>query len=139
MTETEKARWTEVQFYLIVQDLFNLNHKIQDVMDTIDNLSYLVNYNSTLLKSFANEALVTMRIKPYKEEMYTLAYKAGIPVKDIKQKFGIYNKTLYGILDKNDLDPFYIYPKSSKQKQEQAELFIKAINIIKGVGIWTKT
>ena len=138
MEDTEQARWVEVQFYVIVQDLFNLHHSIQDVMDTIDNLTYLENYNPTLLKSFANETLVTMRIKPSKEEMCILAYRAGIPPKNIKEKFKMYNKTLYRILDRNDLGPYYIYPKSSKKKQDQAELFIKAFNTLKGVGIWTK-
>ena len=130
-----QGRWIEIQFYYICSDILNLRNNIMDVMDIIDSLAFVGNYNAEQTKQLANEILSTIRFKPTREEFCLISREFGVPINSIKARTGIHNKTLYEMFEKNKQDPRFFYPKLTEHKVQVAEQFVIIFNNFKKVGL----
>jgi len=130
-----QGRWAEVQFYYICSDILALRNNIMDVMDIIDSLAFLGEYDATQTKQLANEILSTIRFTPTREEFCLICREFNMPVNDIKQRTGIHNKTLYEMFDKNKADPRFYYPRLTEHKIQTAEKFVAVFQKFKKVGL----
>lgn len=128
-------RWAEVQFYYIIIDILQLRNNILDVMQNIDYLSGLGKYNAEAVKEYAQEIIASPRTRPTKEEAILLCRTHDVPIKTIRQRFTIHLKTLYNLFNTYSEEQFTFYPRFSEKQNEQIQLYVDAVNKLKGVGI----
>lgn len=135
MSNTE-LRWLEIQFYFVCKDLLQINNNLMDVLDYIDTIAFFdKEYNTQVLKLTAQEILSVPRYKPTTEEFCLICRHFNVPVKRIKEKLHIHNRTLYNLFETNTHDERIFYPKLRKEQHTAINTFINIINKIKGVGI----
>ena len=131
----KEKRWTEIKFYFIILDILNIRKNMLDVMDLIDNLAIFGQYSPEQLKPIAQEVISSIRFRPGKEEFITLASEK-MPVTAIKKRANLHNRIYYNIINKEKEDPRMYYPRLNDSKLEVIELFLKAFENIKEVGLW---
>lgn len=134
MNNSTENRWLEIQFYFICIDLNQINNNLMDLMDLVDNLALLGGYSSEIMKTLVQELLCTTIYKPNKEETCLLGYKYGVPIKQLKEKTGVHNRTLYNWLKEDAVNPRKYYPRFASEQLNEIEKFINTFNKIKKVG-----
>ena len=135
-SKEETRRWIEAQFYYIVTDILHIRNNIMDVMNNIDYLSTIGGYNAEFLKQCAQEAISSTRIRPSKEEILLLCRIHNVPVKAIKERFTIHNKTLYNLFESHAKEPRVFYPRFSETQDEHIERYVETFNKFKGAGVY---
>lgn len=135
MDNLAQDRWTEIQFYYITADLLQLRNNMMDVMDIIDNFAMIGKYSPEPIKTIAQEVLSSIRYRPTREEFVLICHKFDVPVKEIKTRCGIHNRTLYELLAEDKENPRMFYPRLRPEQTEQIKAFVNTFNKIKGVGL----
>ena len=130
-----ELRWTEIRFYQICIDVYKVRNNIMDVMDFIDFISTYTNLQSNKYKMLANEVLNSYRIQPTREELVILCHHFKVPIRTLKNKLKIHNKTIYRIVNENKENPRNFYPRLSPQKIEEIAEFVNAVDIFKQIGV----
>lgn len=129
-------RWTELQFYYICSDILTLRNNIMDLMDMIDSLSIFGTYSPEQIKPLAHEVLSSIRYRPSKEEFCLLCHTFNVPIKNIKEKINVHNRTLYQIIEDNKQNPRMFYPRFRKEQLELISKFVNTFNKFRKVGVY---
>lgn len=130
-----ELRWIEIQFYQMCIDLFKIRNNIMDVMYFIDFIGEYTGENSDKYKILANEVINSSRIKPTREELIILSHHFKVPIKKLKEKIKVHNKTIYRIINEDKTNPRYFYPRLSNEQLKICSEFIEAVNKFKNIGI----
>jgi len=128
-------RWIEIQFYTICIDLLKLRDNLMDVMDMIDNLVIFGTYSPEQIKVLAQEAITSLQFRPTREEFCILAYIQGVPIKEIKQRTGFHNNTLYKLIHEEKRNPRLFYTRVTDEKRALLKKFVDTFNTFKKVGV----
>jgi hypothetical protein len=74
----EKRRWIEIRFFYFCYDVYQLNHDMIDVINTIELMNSLGDFDLKLVKKASGKVLGMQSNLPTKEEIICLAVKNGI-------------------------------------------------------------
>lgn len=99
LTESEKDRLIEIDFYLFVKHLLNKYNNSILALDIIEALGQLYNCNITALKQLALGIYnKTSLLIPSKQELIVLLYKEGNTLNRLRSKLNIHPQTVYRML-----------------------------------------
>lgn len=132
---TSEDRWSEIRFYSICMDILQLHNNVMDVLDFIDSLSFLNDYQPEQIKRIAQDCMNSIRFRPTKEEFCLICYDHKIPIREITRRSGVHNNTLYTMLKKHKEDPRRFYPRILPEDLEHINTFLTSIDKVKGFGI----
>jgi hypothetical protein len=100
LTDAEKDRLYEIQFYLFVRKLLEDHNKSVLALDIMESLGSVFNCNSIRLKRLVQDVYMDKGIiVPTKKEMAILFYKEGLSVRRIYKLYHIHQQTLYRYLE----------------------------------------
>jgi len=100
LTEVEKDRLVEINFYLFIRHLLDTYNNSILSTDVIEALAQLYNCNVTLLKRIAHEIYNgTSIIIPSKQELTVMLYRSGMSIRNIRNVIGTHPQTVYRNLD----------------------------------------
>lgn len=135
MPDLTEERYIEIQFYYICADILKFRNNLMDLMDTIDGLSGFNAYPVEAIKQLAHEVITSNRYKPSKEELTLICHKNRVPIKHIKERTGYANKTIYGALERDNMNPRLFYPRFSPVKLEMIRKFVTFFNSFRKAGL----
>lgn len=135
MSAVIDERWAEIQFYTICTDILQIRNNLIDVMDIIDCLAIFGNYASEQIKPLAQLALTAPNFRPSREEFCILCYIQGVPIKEIKARTGMHNKTLYNLINKEKKNPRAFYTRTSEEQRTLIKQFINTFEQLKKAGV----
>ena len=126
ITEEEELRLVEIQFYLIIRNMFDtLGNKVS-TWDLLEQLCICADISILTIKTIVKDIMSeTSVLKPNKEELSILLYKAGWSISKIERTSGYSARHFYRILNTyvaNDFKQPYI---SHLKRHEEIEQFIK--------------
>ena len=131
----EDRRWVEIRFYYAVSDIVDLKKDMYMALEFIDTLLIFDSFNPTLIKQYAVQCLQSAWIRPSREETVILGKKYKRPIKTIKDRLRIHNRTLYMTLERHSDDGFFFLPKLELHQHEEIIKFLSALDKVKGLGI----
>lgn len=111
MTNSER-RTIELEFYLILQWIYNIKHNADFLVTMLEGLRFLVNFDINKVVHYANKFNLNVTWQPYKGEVVGMLYKySNIPMNAICSALGISRVTGYRLADEFNKDPYETPPK----------------------------
>jgi hypothetical protein len=135
MADLTEQRYIELQFYYICVDILNIRNNLMDVMDIIDAFAIFNTYQPEVLKTIAQEVVTSVRYRPSNEEFILLCHKNRVPIKHIKLRTKLANRTLYNLIEADNKDPRLFYPRLPPNKIEIITKFVTIFNNMRKVGL----
>ena len=132
----DQARWIEIQFWFIINDILNLKGDLMAIFTTIEYLVIIKPYDIESVKHLAMTMINNPHSKPLKIEIVSLGHKFKAPIKQIKKRTKANNKKLYTRIAKNNADPAQFYPKFGVTDIEHMLDFIDAFTCYQNLGIY---
>lgn len=140
-TQQDIARWTEIQFYMAMRDIWCIRKDFKDILRYITALKiWEPTLDISKVCSIAQHGLINNRLKMNREEFIIMAWKFDIPNRIIQKYTHCYVKTIYEYVKRYLINPneYYFYPRESAKIHEHMKLTLQAITKSQEVGItWT--
>jgi hypothetical protein len=142
MMNHQEQRWTEVQFYYIIYDVWKFHHNFKDILAFVKCVKIFGDeFNESRICSLAQAALLNQYLKINRDEFIVLCWMHRIPLKAVrKYDKKIYSQTYNRLVKQYKTNPadFYFYPRNKEEDIIEIQKFINTIDNMKGVGItWT--
>lgn len=131
----DEQRWIEIQFYYICSDVYALNHEFPDLIDYIQFINNLTEFEYDRVTNCAQKVLTLPSYRPTREETIILGAKAEVKMLNIKKYVSINNRDYYSIIAKARINPPYFYPRFNENEYIEIKKFVTFHNKFKEVGI----
>ena len=123
-------RWLEVQMWYFINQVISKHNNIMDLMALTDGLAPFGDFPAELMKLTLQEIINTHYVAPTKEETILLMYRMGVPIKIIKQRWGMSGRTLYKYINDDKENPRVFYPRLTKEQDALIDKYLKALHIL---------
>jgi hypothetical protein len=101
LTEDEKRRMTEIEFFIMVNHMFDQLGNRSTTYEFIEILCRVSDTSTTLIKTLiSGSRAINSTIEPHIEEKCVMLYRADLPVSRISKLVGIAPKTVYQYIEK---------------------------------------
>ena len=134
MDQEIEDRWTEIEFYFIVRDLFKLNNSVMDLHDIIDALSTYGKYNANRMKELAGMFLQDPYYKPGKKELVAICKLKRVPNWTIINNFKLSYRDLVKLNKEEKNNPRMYFNRVSPQLLKEIKAFVDCFNKLRKVG-----
>lgn len=115
-----KARMNELEFLEICYRVYNYKKDINTLKTFFIALSYLIEFNSTIIIELSKE-IFEIKFKPTKEELIVLMLDKGYNKKQLITMFHIARETM----NKRLSEELPIFPRTTKDQQHALDMFLK--------------
>ena len=128
----EERRWTEIEFFYLCDDIYNIQKNMRDVTYIIAAVAQITPHSNRMAVERAAAIIYDYgRGKPNEDEFLYLAEKNNIPKTNIARHLGKHRTTLYHRLKKED--PI-ICPKLDEKDTKYVREFLDLWKKLKGTG-----
>ena len=134
MDNIEK-KWIEIQFYMLLSDIYKKNFDLQDIFTFIEFVGSMFNCNIELTKKIAYNMLFKIRSKPQRKEIAAWAFVNKVPIKKIVEYTGYKRQYIYDLIKTQPIDKQFIYINWQNNEYECMKQFLNAFNKMKEWGL----
>lgn len=131
MTNNEH-RAIEVEFYCVIQLLFNIKKDANFLVAMLEGLHFIVNFNVEKVVHYANKFNLDILWRPYQGEVVGLLFKySDLPMNAVCKALNISRPTGYKLAETFLNDPTDTNPKVPKADLPELQAVISAYKIMR--------
>ena len=129
------ARWIEIEFYIIISDLFFLQQQFNDVATFLRAVALFGDYDADKSIELAKTTLCIDNIRPSKIEFTVMATLNSMSTQWTAQKLNICPSRIPEMVKQHKKNPVLIRPRLNEEQLELAHKVNDAFHNLQRVGV----
>ena len=126
-----KWKWIEIQFYMLIKNVYDVNHDIQDIFSFIEFIGSVFNINIEITKRIAYTMFFELRAIPKRKEIAVYAMHFNIPVAVIAKYTNYKRQYIYQLTKKLTINDLNVYINWAPEEYAVMDKFINTAKQIK--------